>query len=69
MTDMRYGVRMSMVVSESDYESGETYRHPTEPCHGCLRLVISGAIGSKEPVVCEECLQHILSHGHLVSVI
>lgn len=69
MTELRYGVRMSCVASESDYEPGETFRHPTEPCHGCLRLVISGDVGSTKPIVCEECLDHIKKHGSLVAVL
>lgn len=69
MTVLQYGVRMSCLALESDYEPGETYRHPTEPCSGCLRLVISGDVGSTKPIVCEECLGHIKTHGRLVAVL
>lgn len=69
MTELTYGVRMSVLFMDHDYEPGETFRHPTEPCHGCLRLVISGDVGSTKPIVCEECLDHIKTHGSLSAVL
>lgn len=69
MTELRYGVRMSLVVTDDDYAPTETYRHPTEPCHGCLRLVISGDAASRKPIVCEECLDYNNKFGSLVAVL
>lgn len=54
---LRYGCRMSVLFLESDYEPGETFRHPTEPCTGCGRLVIGYHTGG--PIACEECLAAI----------
>lgn len=69
MTNLRYGVRMSVLCLERDYEAGESFRHPTELCHGCLRLVISpGRNYAKSPIVCEDCLDHIKLRGHLPAV-
>ena len=63
-TTLRYGVRMSVLFIETDYEPGETFRHPTEPCNGCERLVIGSK--AKGPIMCEECLNVIVNgekHG------
>lgn len=69
MSDLKYGVRMSVVFRHSDYEPSETFRHPTEECHGCLRLVICPGRGfAKSPVVCEDCLRHIVLRGSLPAV-
>lgn len=67
MPELHYGCRMSVLSLDSDGEP-ESFRHPTEPCHGCLKLVISAG-KSSVPIVCEECLEHIRINGRLTSLI
>lgn len=61
---LRYGVRMSVLARDCDYEPGETFRHPTEPCTGCERLVIGSP--APGPIVCEDCLIEITSRRNEV---
>ena len=70
MSDLKYGVRMSVLSLGGDHEDDNEFRHPTEKCHGCLRLVISPVgSGRGKPIVCEECLDHIRVYGSLPSVV
>lgn len=49
--------RISVLFLESDYEPGETFRHPSEPCSFCGRLVISG--GDRSALIaCEDCYEN-----------
>lgn len=49
--------RMSVLFLESDYEAGETFRHPSEACSFCGRLVISGG-DRRALIACEDCYEN-----------